>query len=196
MVRLANALTRDAYPESSRDAIDWLKRAASLGDAPAMVFLGFAYRDGTGVSRDQEEAGRWFTKAYENGDLRSMLHIGRLFAWDSPSPEKALPWLRSAADAGFTDSYWALATLCADQKSPYYSPAEAVHWYRAIANTASCGAPRALVCLAMMTRDGHGTEQNIGLARTYLEMALTLPAPKAVLFEAERLLSDMNASFL
>ncbi len=197
MVRLALALEREASPETPSETIEWLKRAASLGNTSAMIFLGFAYRDGRGVTCDNEEAGRWFTRAYENGDLHSMVHVGRLLAWDAQSPEKALPWLRSAADAGFTDSYWALATICADEKSPHYNPVEAFHWYRAIANTSSSGgAARALVCIARMARDGHGTEQNLGLARTYLEMALTLQAPKEVRIEAERLLSDMNASLL
>ena len=196
MVRLANALTHPDSPATAEEGVLWLKKAAAVGDSAAMVFLGFAYREGKGVPPDYEEAARWFTRAYEAGDLLSMAHIGRLHAWWTKSPALALPWLRRAADAGFTDSYWALATLCADVKSPFFSPAEAVHWYRAIANSPVSGAARALVYLARLTRDGIGTEQNFSLAQTYLETALTLAAPKEVRLEAEKLLTDIKASLL
>ena len=196
MVRLANALGHPDSPASGEEGVRWLKQAAALGDSAAMVFLGFAYREGNGVPRNYEDAAYWFTSAYAAGDLQSMVHIGRLHACCTSSPEKALPWLRRAADAGFTDSYWALATLCADVKSPFFSPTEAVHWYRAIANSCTFSAARALVHLAKMTRDGIGTEQNLALARTYVEMALTLKGPKEVRREAEKLLANMNASLL
>lgn len=196
MVRLANALMHPDSPQTAEEGAKWLRKAAERGDSAAMVFLGFAFREGKGVAQNYDEAARWFTEAYQAGDLRSMVHLGRLHAWCTNLPGMALPWLRRAADAGFTDSYWALATLCADVKSAFFSPAEAVHWYRAIANSSTFSAPRALVCLAKMTRDGIGTEQNLALARSYVEMALTLRAPKDVSREAERLLADMNSSFL
>lgn len=196
MVRLANALMHPESPTTVREGVDWLKRAAALGDSSAMVFLGFAYREGKGLPADFDEAARWFSRAYEAGDLRSMMHLGHLHAFKTASPERALPWLRRAAEAGFIDSYWALATLCSDVKSPFFSPAEAVHWYRAIANSSFFSAPRALVYLAQMTRDGLGTEQNFTLARSYVEMALTLSARKDVRREAEKLLADINTSFL
>lgn len=196
MVRLASALMHPDAPATAAQGVEWLTAAATRGNASAMAALGFAYRSGKGVSSDYEKAAEWFERAIGAGDLHSMDHLGQLHAWCTASPEKALPWLRRAADAGFTDSYWSLAILCADAKSPHFSPAEAVHWYRAIANSSACGVPRALLHLARMTRDGIGTEQNFSLARTYLETALTLRAPKEVRRDLERMLADMNGSFL
>jgi len=184
IVRLGNALMHPDFPETAVEGIGWLHRAADADDPAAMVFLGFAYRDGKGTVTDFKKADFWFTKAYEAGEIRSMVHIGRLHAWETQSPEKALPWLRRAADAGFEDSYWALVTLCSDPKSQFYSPGEAVHWLKAIANSLKFSAPRALVQLARMTRDGHGTNQDFGLAQTYVETALSLTVSKELKREA------------
>ena len=50
--------------------------AAEQGDAEAQCKLGLRYRDGDGVSKDLEEAVKWFRKAAEQGYAEAQVHLG------------------------------------------------------------------------------------------------------------------------
>ena len=57
-------LGTEADPDA---AATWLKRAADLGDAPSLVALGEAYRDGAGVGKSAKKAADCFRRAAEAG---------------------------------------------------------------------------------------------------------------------------------
>lgn len=54
------------------------KAKADAGDAGAMRFLGTCYANGLGVSRDLDEAKRWFRKAAEAGSQAAKEELANL----------------------------------------------------------------------------------------------------------------------
>ena len=52
----------------TRKSVIWWQQAAELGDSAAQVYLGYAYLNGNGISRNLELAKKWLTKAAEQGD--------------------------------------------------------------------------------------------------------------------------------
>jgi len=52
----------------TRKSVKWWQQAAELGEDGAYVYLGYAYLQGNGISRDLELAKKWLTKAAEQGD--------------------------------------------------------------------------------------------------------------------------------
>ncbi len=53
---------------SQIDRLKELLLAAERGDAEAQFELGLMYDEGYGVSRDNQEAAKWYSKAAEQGD--------------------------------------------------------------------------------------------------------------------------------
>lgn len=66
-------------------ALEWLRRAADLGEVSAWTELGNLYIAGDGVPRDRAEARRWYEKAVGAGDE----HAAYMLTWlDKHSDEE------------------------------------------------------------------------------------------------------------
>ena len=52
-------------------AMEEFRRVAEAGNVIAQRNLGILYRDGIGVEKDEEAAGKWFRKAAEQGDTEA-----------------------------------------------------------------------------------------------------------------------------
>lgn len=66
-------------------ALEWLRRAADLGEVSAWTELGNLYIAGDGVPRDRAEARRWYEKAVGAGDE----HAASMLTWmDKHSDEE------------------------------------------------------------------------------------------------------------
>jgi TPR repeat protein len=68
-----------------------------------MVYLGVAYQNGTGVSKDPVEAMNWQERAATRGNAMAMENVGVMFRSGigvSANMEKAIEWTRKAANAG------------------------------------------------------------------------------------------------
>jgi len=79
----------------------WLK-LAQQGHVEAQVFVGLAYKNGWGVSRDPARASMWFQMAAEGGNPSAQLFIG-LHYLSSDNPELVpvgVDWLVQAARNG------------------------------------------------------------------------------------------------
>ena len=57
--------------EDDKEAVKWLRKAADLGEANAMVLLGHMYAEDKGVIEDDVEAYAWFNVAAANGDKKA-----------------------------------------------------------------------------------------------------------------------------
>lgn len=172
MSSLASYLQSPRGGHDYRSAIKWWKLAAAKGHTSAKVFLGFAYRDGRGVTADPLAAANWFIKAFEEGNHGAATHAGRVFRDHLSQPNNALVWFHKAADYGCSDSFIALALLYDDPKSGFYNPAEAVHWYH-LSLAASVCVPRSLLALARHYIDGSGFVTNKYIAILFLKRVLT-----------------------
>jgi TPR repeat protein len=197
MVRLGNLLNRPAPDGDPTEAVALFRRAAELGDASGMIFLGFAYREGTGVACDNEKAVDWFIKAVEAGDSHSMIHAGRMYSRHLKRPEEAMSWFLRAAEAGQTESHLELAFLYEDRKSPLYDAEQAVRWYRRVAEANGGSRDRARLALAHFCRNGEGTAHDPAEARAWLIKVIESAPPKsAFLREAKSLLPKWEAEML
>jgi TPR repeat protein len=79
------------------------REKAAAGDAEAQYDLGAYYYDGRGVSRDFEEAYRWFLAAAEHGHPKAQANAGLMNYLGRGVPRdeaEACKWLALAAEAG------------------------------------------------------------------------------------------------
>jgi hypothetical protein len=96
-------------PESTTQAIEWLRAAIDKGSTGAMVELGKLYRSGIGVLQDYDEAGRWIETAANRGDPEGMLELGRLYREGvvfKRDPVLAYVWFNRAAAALNMSAVW------------------------------------------------------------------------------------------
>jgi TPR repeat protein len=81
MNNLANMFEQgQGSPKDPAASIQWLRKAAELGDPVAQLNLGLAFERGTGVTRDNHEAARWFRKSAEQGDRDAQFNLGVMLA--------------------------------------------------------------------------------------------------------------------
>lgn len=69
-----------AYVGEYQKAIEWYERSAADGSLPALYRLGWYYKSGKGVDRNEEKAFAYFEEAAQNGHIfaRSQLSRRRL----------------------------------------------------------------------------------------------------------------------
>lgn len=131
MARLGS-IRRPATEAEDAEAITWLKKAAALGNASGMVWLGFAYREGKGVEQDYHQAAKHFIAAYEAGDHHAAVHAGRMLAFYLEDAEAGLEWFLKGAEQNCSDAPLCVAQLYSDSKLPTYDPAKAALWNQSI----------------------------------------------------------------
>lgn len=73
-------------------ALGLFRRAAAMGNAKAMNFVGSFHEDGWVVERDLAEAARCYAIAAEGGDFRGRFNHARMLA-DAGRIDEALAWL-------------------------------------------------------------------------------------------------------
>ena len=88
----------------AEEAVQWLRRAADGGDVSAKAWMAWAYRTGTGVAADDDEARRWQTLAADSGVALAQTAVGRQLlrdAGDKPGTDAdraaGVDWLAKAA---------------------------------------------------------------------------------------------------
>ena len=84
-------------------AVEWYRKAAEQGFAPAQCNIGYMYAYGQGVAQNYATAVEWYRKAAENGDVNSQYNLGFMYehgrgvAQDNAA---AVEWYRKAAEHG------------------------------------------------------------------------------------------------
>jgi len=121
---------RKAAEQGNRAAKKALSDAADQGQAQAQYNLGLVYASGHGVSKDLEQAVKWYRKAADQGDAKAQSLLveidsgytdddlfGLAYAGgDGGTKDKAerVKWLRKAADQGNAHAIELLKILRAD----------------------------------------------------------------------------------
>lgn len=98
----------------TKEEIDELKRKAYAGDASAQNNLGCAYADGNGVTKDLEEAFRWFECAAKQGNKFAQYNTARHYqnGWGVKEDiEKAIEYYTKSACLGFGKAANALGKI-------------------------------------------------------------------------------------
>jgi TPR repeat protein len=108
-------------------------KKAEQGNAEAQYNLGLNYFHGHGVSRDHEEAVKWYRKAAEQGHARAQDNLGSCYAKGEGvlrDHKEAAKWFRTAAEQGDADAQNNLGGCYAEGKGVPQDFEEAVKWYR------------------------------------------------------------------
>ncbi len=147
------------------EAVDWFKRAASSGIATAaekmqalavqgvpeaQFQLANMYRTGTGVTKDPQEAGRWYHAAAENGNLSAQFNLALLLELGQEKSQnyvEAISWYQRAAESGHAKAQYNLGLMYATGKGLDQDPEKAKHWFGKAAAQHNASAELALAVL-------------------------------------------------
>ncbi len=141
-------------------AVEWFRKAARQGYAPAQNDLGTMYEQGRGVERDDVQAVRWFRAAAESGraaaqaNLATMYELGRGVAADDGA---AFRWYALAAEQENPAAQNNLGRMYEEGRGVAASEESAYRWYRRAARQDH---PAAQYNLGRMYEFGHGTAAN------------------------------------
>ncbi|WP_010214968.1 tetratricopeptide repeat protein [Sphingomonas sp. PAMC 26621] len=82
--------------EDKAAALGWFRKAAALGNAKAINFIGSFHEDGWVVERDMAAAALCYARAAQGGDFRGAFNHARMLG-AAGKIEDALGWLRRAS---------------------------------------------------------------------------------------------------
>ena len=100
MYNYATLLTLgEGVAEDKAAALDWLERAARLGNAKAINFVGSFAEDGWVFPRDMAKAARCYARAAAGGDFRGCFNHARMLA-ETGRMDEALHWIGRAGALG------------------------------------------------------------------------------------------------
>jgi TPR repeat protein len=87
----------EGVAEDKAAALDWFQRAATLGNAKAINFVGSFHEDGWVVPRDLGKAARCYARAAQGGDFRGCFNHARMLG-AAGKTEEAIGWLKRAGE--------------------------------------------------------------------------------------------------
>jgi TPR repeat protein len=93
-VSMAGALELWYSGDRSAAIVAW-RRLAEAGDVEASLFLGYVYRRGLGVARDDEQALTWYRRAAERGQPEAQYELALMYELGlgvAPDPNEAAVW--------------------------------------------------------------------------------------------------------
>lgn len=152
---------------------------AEEGDAEAQYVLALVYEeglseDGFEVSKDFQEAVRWYRSAAEQGKVEAQEKLGEMYYKGhgvSQDYSESFRWTHLAAEQGLASAQYNLGTLYINGLGAEKDYEEAVKWYR---RAAEGGDGEALANLSSMYGQGQGVEENKLLAFVFASLAADL----------------------
>lgn len=93
MYNYATSLTLgEGVAEDREAAFGWFLKAAAMGNAKAMNYVGSFHEDGWVVDHDMAEAAHWYARAAEGGDFRGAFNHARMLI-DAGRIAEARGWI-------------------------------------------------------------------------------------------------------
>lgn len=96
------------------DDIEFIKKAAELGDAKAQSTIASMYESGNGLPKNQIEAAQWYTKSAEQGYAEAQNNLGFMYAGGRGIPTDyamAMKWYGKAAEQGLPEAQYNLSVM-------------------------------------------------------------------------------------
>lgn len=152
-------------------AMNWYRKAADMGYAPAAYSVGYLYEKGLGVSQNDAEAVVWFTKAAEKNHASACNSLGWHYKKGrgvNKDYNKALQLLEHATDLGNKYAPNHLGLMYDDGEGVTTDYVRAMYYFRIGAqrgNTASAGN------IGWLFDNGHGVAKNEDSAVKYYTIA-------------------------
>jgi TPR repeat protein len=159
-----NALSGVGVSTSDLNAVDYFRRSAELGYAPAQVVLGSFYDTGSHVPQDSGAAADWYKKAAKQDDRVGDWLLGRLYYTGNGIPRDlaaAETWLQKAASQGDPYGQYLLGMVKLE-RNDYVNGAL---WFR---KAAMQGMPQAQQQLGELLKDGKGVDADKPQAYVWL----------------------------
>jgi PQQ-dependent catabolism-associated CXXCW motif protein len=128
-------------------AVAWYRKAADLGNAPAMFHLGVAYENAKGVKEDWPQSVVWYRKAADLGNAQGMSFLGYALEYGrgvARDDTEAAQWYRRAADLGDRDANYELGQMYRNGRVGPVDMAMATQYLRHAADLGSEPAKTAL----------------------------------------------------
>ncbi|MBO4807357.1 MAG: sel1 repeat family protein [Paludibacteraceae bacterium] len=157
-----------AYCGKTKEAAEYLTKAAELGDAESQYWLGNYYENGTGVKQNYKKMVEWYKKSAEAGYQKAQLTLAEHYEKGigvKQSFKKMIEWYTKCAEAGDLEAQIALAVRYrrGDGVKQYYK--KMIEWYT---KSAEAGSLFAQMSLAECYQDGLGVKQDYAeAARRY-----------------------------
>ena len=127
-------------PINKEKAAIWCRKAAEQGYPQAQVALAKCCLSGEGVAKDEEEAKKWFGKAFntlqsktrDDASPKDMLALAQCYYYGLGVEENRVEWMNllvKAAKKGYAEAQYQLGG-----EYDYLAPEDAVKWYRKAAD--------------------------------------------------------------
>ncbi|MBE6669346.1 MAG: TIR domain-containing protein [Ruminococcaceae bacterium] len=114
-------------------AFEILSRAAALGHARALNFVGYCYELGKGVGKDREKCFLFYKKAAEQGLAVAQNNLGLCYEFEkgvAKDLSEAFKWYKKSAEQGYNDALNRVGLCYERGKGVQKDASEAVRWYR------------------------------------------------------------------
>ena len=119
--------------------------AAEQNEDGGQFGVGYAYANGLGVEKDENEAAKWYRKAADQGHTAAQNNLGVLYLNGKgglPKDEaEAARWYRKAADQGLSTAQNNLGTLSEQGRGVPQNFVEAYMWFSLAAASGHTEAP-------------------------------------------------------
>ncbi len=123
------ASAKRAYEkEDYTTALKELTPLAEQGDAEAQLILGKMYMKGQSVSRDSNQAMRWFKASATQGNADAQFFLGSMYVLPRKDVAEGVKWLRLSADQGNQDAQLLLGKTYLDGREVPRDPVQAEMW--------------------------------------------------------------------
>ncbi len=144
-----------------KQALDWFRRAADLGDAQGCYLYGAGLLADSPGSKERASAKAYLDKAAAQNHAAALNLLGEMALAGGgaavPDFEKALELFRRAAERGDADAKYALGELYKHGKGVAKDDGEAANWFQAAADDDHAAA---MVELAILKFNGSGVERD------------------------------------
>lgn len=143
--------------EGRKRAVDWARKAAGGGIAPAQRFLGDRYLEGDVLEQNDEQAERWYRLAAAQGDAEAKQMLADFFSEEMRGLSLELRKMLRQAKRGDADAQYQMGERYSGGKGVKEDKAKAFHWYMLPAKNGHCAAQ---FRLSMCYHNGLGVEKN------------------------------------
>ena len=119
--------------EQARNTFADTRAKAEKGDAQAQQNLGFWYKTGQGVAKDEVEAVKWFRKAADQSNAMAQYNLGVSYLYGqgvAKNEVEAVKWYRQAAGQNLADAQHSLSICYFTGEGVARDDMEAVTWLR------------------------------------------------------------------
>jgi TPR repeat protein len=139
----------EAYKKNNfAQALELLLPLATQGNAVAQYALGLMYNNGEGVTKDYQEAAKWFRLAAEQGSVNAQYNLGSMYnngEGVTKDYQEAAKWYRLAAEQGSVNAQYNLGLMYSNGEGATQNYVRAHMWFSLAASKGNKDAKENLV---------------------------------------------------